>query len=552
MQIAPFLPESISSSVCYKVLMDLSSRLKFDYDEDLAVRFINLMSYIDWTKQNLVEIEKHMFPMILEWTYTKELSERFWLCWLSGRYLQTLKDFLQYRSKQVCIGLPSKCYAFIRAVIGQYHFIDDIKYENGPVDAKHALFISNLANEIYSSDNVSTIKIDEQLNNLSTLENGFTKILSYELKRLYLMLSSITYFVPKFAICYNVIDALAIEFDFSQCNPERINAILLENGRNNQHIPLQMISTTERQSECELFDQFMVIRICLEIILNRKIDPAAAATKLKDIKMRLRNIISSTAYVEALEASFSLLFLRWEHVDHILDRTIESGSETSDNSNCTDKRRMHQQKTDKHGFVCAMDQVEEILKILKLSTNQKKHSNDMSESIGERFTRISDHINDAAWRLTLFRTELVNLKRIPIDTKQYLTMHNTPTEQKSSSDEVDSTEIKCEKKPTTRRRPRKRHVRKLDCGDRCMVDSIGSNQCSDRRCIVSKMLGTPQHLVTVCMNKGDTETSRQIIKVIVNLLIFFSVFQITDDMHIYHIRIFDENFRNSLHSFPDI
>lgn len=507
LQIVRLLPESLSTDLHYKALLALRGQCD---DENLAVRFINLLSNIDWPKRNLSAIQQHMFPTILDLTCNKAFS---WLCWLSGRSIRTLKEFLQYQAQQGCIGLLSHRYAFIRAAVEKMHFMDEITYENCPVDAKRALFISNLANEIYSSDSLSTIKIDEQL--YDTLENGFTKSLLYELKRLCVLSSSLTYFVPKFAICYNVIDALAKEIDFGNCNPEIINSILLENCRNNQHIPLLMTTTTDRHSECDLFDQFMVIRLCLEIILDRSID-TAAEVKLKDIKTRLRNIYSIKAYVEALEASYSLLFLRWEHVEHVnLDRTIESGSETtSDNSNSTERRRMHQQKFDKHGFVCT-NHVEAILKILKFSINQKKHSDHSSDAFGERFTQIAEHINDSAWRLTLFRAELVNSKRLPIDTKKYLTIHNTPTERKSSSDEDANIEIdrKSEKKSTARRKPRKRHIRKLAGSNRSspMRDSIKTP--SDRRCIVSKMLGSPQHLVTVCMNKGDTETSRQIIKV---------------------------------------
>lgn len=496
MQIVRFLPESLSTSIFYKALMGFLSRLKCE-DEDLTLRFITLMSNIDWPKRNLSDIQQQVFPLILDLTYKMESVDRFWLCWLSGRSHQTLELFLQYQSG--CSSLRLQRYAYIRAAIGQKHFIDEISYENCENDARRALIICHLVNEIDKSGN-SMIKI-EQLNN--TLENGFTKSLSYELKRLYLLSRSLTYFVPKFAFCFNTIDALAKELDFAHCNPEQIDTILQQNCVNNQQIPLLMTTTAALNSECDLFDQFMVIRLCLEIILDRTGDNQS---KLKDIKARLRNINSKTAYIEALETSFSLLFMRWEHADN--DRTVESGSETSDNTNSTDRRRMH--KNDKHGFVCTMDHVEAILKILKLSINQKKHSDD--DGFGDRFSRISDHINDAAWRLTLFRT-LVNFKRLPIDTKTFLTMHKT--ERKSSSDEDDNIEIdrKCNKK--ARRKPRKRHIRKLECVNTSLIDS----NSSDRRCIVSKMLGSPQNLVTVCMNKADTDSSRQIIKVSVTTFI---------------------------------
>lgn len=518
MEIVRLLPEALSVSTGYKAMMGMRS---LNCDDD-AVKFINLLSNIDWPKRYLSEIQQHIFPLILELTCNKELPDRFWLCWLSGRSFQTLEYFLQYQAKQGCSGLITHRYAFIRATIGQNHFIDDITYENCQIDANRALCITKLINEIYSSDSLSLIKIDEQLNNLITLENGFTKSLLYELKRLCLLLGSLTYFVPKFAMCYNVIDALTKELDFSHCNPEQITTILEENFRYNQHIPLLMTTTPERHSECELFDQFMVIRLCLEVILDRNID-TTTQNKLKDIKTRLRNIVSKTPYIETLEASFSLLFLRWEHV---LDGTIESNSEASDNSNSPDRRRMHKHRVEKHGFVCTMDHLEAILKILKLSINQRKHSDEISDAFGERFTTISDYISDAAWRQTLFRTHMVNLKRLPIDTKKYLAMHNPPAEHRSSSDEDDHIEIdkKSDKKLTARRRPRKRNLRKLDC-DR--VTPLIDSHCissSDRRCIVSKMLGSPQHLVTACMNKADTETSCQIIKVSLVIIYYCILF----------------------------
>lgn len=507
----------IATDIHYKALMDMSSSL--NGDDEVAVRFINLLSNIDWPKQNLSEIEQHIFPMILDLTCSKELSYRFWLCWLSGRSVQTLKFFLQYQTKQGFSGLRSQRY---RAAIGLSHFIEDITYENCQIDVKRALFISHLVNDINSLDSLSMIKIDEQFNN--TFENGFTKSLSFELKRLLLLSSSLTYFVPKFSNCYNVIDALAKEFDFANCNPERINTLLLENYRNNQHIPLLMTTAKKRNSECDLFDSFMIIRMFLEIILDQNNDtdcPTAAQTKQKDIKTRLRNIYSTTAYIEALKASYSLLFLRWEHIEHVnLDRKVESGSESDSNS--TDTRGMHQQKIDKHGFVCTMDHVEVILKILKLSISKKNHSDHISDTFGERFQQISNQINDAAWRLTLFRTELVNLKRLPINTIKYLTMHKTPSERKSSSDEDDRIEIdrKSDKKTATRRKPRKRHINRSSP----VKASNGINSSSDRRCIVSKMLGSPQHLVIACMNKSDTETSRQIIKVSSTFIIILCLY----------------------------
>lgn len=383
--------------------------------------------------------------------------------------------------------------------------------------------------------------------------------------------------------CYNLIDYLCQTVDLTSLNVDKsIQSILIENAKYNFQLklyqPHQVPSSSSKliQNQCTelvLYQQFTVIKLILQIIQhNHHATTENYDTILKqhvaDVKRYLQCIETLPEYIRLLKIIFSLIFLRWEHICVKGSNgrcTINNGFDDTPNSAASDndgarnyQPKCHQRNRhyEKYGFMCNANVVDCILKLLKYSATTKKHSDELlsaSVQIQNDFQRIYENINDACWRLSLF---------LMIDKGQSMFQHvsknlssmivqhcsNKTTSGSSDDDDNDHGNGKSgpsKKMPSNRRssislmrrKPPRRKQQVLRKSDSDMKSkslsqstenerkSIGDvmqlSLVTEKRCIVSRMLGSAEHLVTTCMSKGDVNAIKHILKV---SYIYFSIF----------------------------
>lgn len=334
--------------------------------------------------------------------------------------------------------------------------------------------------------------------------------------------------------------------------------------------------TDGKCNEMDLCDQFCVIKLLLDVIqLDQLSDnyDTVLAMKIGEVKKILQRIDALSAYVRLLEMAFSLVFLRWEHirggggtapttattmyddVDFVLDSTSEYASAAAASNSVRHQRGDHK-RYEKYGFVCRPDIVDCLLKTLNYSATQKKHSEVMamaSDSVRAAFNRIHEHIIDASWRFSLFRVTNTGGHRAATNRSQYFSTmivpHNGCGANGSGSSSSDD-----EREPATkssgrrnrrscvsllRRKPPSRRSRKSDGETKSKSFSTENEQKSgggtvdmtmsrcmsfgEKRCIVSKMLGSVEHLMTTCMGKGDTKNLSKLM-LMVSWIFYFLFF----------------------------
>lgn len=201
----------------------------------------------------------------------------------------------------------------------------------------------------------------------------------------------------------------------------------------------------------------------------------------------------------------------------------------------------------------------------------------------QRFETVSDVIADSNWRLSLLRKKDAEVSHhTVVDIKKYMLNHHVSSLGKSKSistdDESDTNTLQVDssvpvdsdgvvKKPRRRKSdrwsetlPRRKPKKKMPFGKgdssrqisfshstenerRRSIEIGGIRKCPNsseesdgqevnvcmwsrrsrsegRKCFMSKMLGSKEHLMTVCMNQGDSKATRQLIKVSKIILTF--------------------------------
>lgn len=538
------LPTQISQDICYNVLLTQADQLQHTNNETLLHRFITILSNTDWSEKILLDIRQHIFPLLA--LQVDDNDDLEWFCWLSSQHSKTLSAFLCYQGdryladqhwKQLTVKL-----IFILATVKQHHFLKYVLSQDQcsvPSTLQGSLSIVRQLQSV-ESENAFEIKPVEP----TTLAHH----LIYEMKRInrlcaLIKMHDIDIKPGQLASKYNIIDLLQKNLNLATVNYDLVHSLLIDNEEINLKLPRD---TNYETSEIELYDQFMILHILLELIVGneeQRLEPMTMQIKLKEIRKLLRNMKTFGAFVKVIEFCYVLIFLRWDHIDDRthLNRTIGSGSESDGTT------KLLARKYEKYGFLCGMDTLELILNTLKSAVTQKKHSDEFlnypDNHHKQTFARLTDQINDAIWRLSLFKgKQSYDIRRSTFDAKKLLAQHPLNTTPKSSSDDEDGEKklivaddggagCAMDKVQQSRRKPRKRNpFRKIDGeknvsfshsteNEKEMQSSGGisftgaNNYGSEKRCIINKMIGSSEHLTAVSMNKGDLNVTRQIIKV---------------------------------------
>lgn len=327
---------------------------------------------------------------------------------------------------------------------------------------------------------------------------------------------------------FNLIDFLIKNVNLSQVDYHQIRNLINENFQLNTKITE---FKNQENFECYLFDQYATVRNFLEIIFMESTSDIESNLLL--IRIIFRNIKNLSSFIELLESVFSLLFIRYDHQYDSRDLNETLDPAVSSDENPEESHSSKNYTKSPTGFICSKIIVYKILNTLKTIITQKKHSKQFEESseiLKSKFQKISNYINDGLWRLSLFTSTTTNqlienhTKFENFDSKQLVKPYPTDDNQSSSDDDDNSSE---KTTPTAvRRRPRKkRYLQKSDGTGESESTNLEilkksfeeqSSNSSGRKCgtsIITKMLGSSESLVAVCLTHGDLENIKLIIKV---------------------------------------
>ncbi|XP_037050749.1 zinc finger FYVE domain-containing protein 26 homolog [Bradysia coprophila] len=326
---------------------------------------------------------------------------------------------------------------------------------------------------------------------------------------------------------FNVIDILYEHVDLSN-DSQSVLSILEENRKYNQRFDLFGNETANQLTELELYNQFLVVKLLLEVIMdNQQFTELTESSvmKLSKVKTLLNCIQSIEQLTSILEVAFSLIFVRWDNIpqnsdpveiDLIVD---ESGSES------IKFPRKNSDRSDKTAFICSAVVLDSILNLLKdVATDVIDSHAVVDNSKGKFRLRLLSNINDAHWRTTLFNSisTVAGSRSASItgdDVQNYFSRHQVRKNLNGSSEDEDRRNQ--QSISTYRRKTRKKNSLRKSTHDKpwAPVNSTEQEQRSDRsisgrerRCPVSRLFGSPEQLATVCLNMGNFEATKEIVE----------------------------------------
>lgn len=580
-QIVCCFPSSICMQLYYEALQQF---VDFSPDQMLANKF-NLYSFlmnIHMSDKWLEKCETHIFDAIFQRTDSNEYWE-LPLVLLASKSMPLIGAYNTYLNHSYETNPYIKRNAFFMATNRNSHFFEPLTQNGHDVVEpdfmsgasriiKLAMLISNKPTRISNDFNFyeEVWKQFEQINPLSLSDNQ--KIFYYEFGRML----SLHHFVRTNRRYENLSDSMAIKVLASKYNIldffvkfnegsmiintndyHYVRRQLVENKIFNESINPNIPKTSAKASEVNVYDQFYTIFLMIEVLLVRPMTrnyEDIIQTKSAEIKQIVDNIDDSRDYVEAIEFLFLLLFLRWEHVkarffsNGKLDSTSATTSVTHESESTVEStgamsmRRARMQSNLKSGFACTFTVLKYMLSALGSSIVGRKVDDQCEESLKQRYTRISNAIQDAKWRLQLVDSYYtsINCVRASSDLKIILTSRCKQVQSKvftSSDEDAGNISIAVPKRHTAiRRKPRRRNASKKPVKTESYahsteIESKSKNQPNqsmirygshrDRRKFMAKMLGKLTDMVAISVIRGDLTGAKSIIEVSLIKAIFW-------------------------------
>lgn len=581
-QIIQCFPSSVSTQFFYSALKRFNEFSTHELAEKKS-KLYSLLVNACITDKWLEKCEAYVFDTLLQRIDNDdEFSELPFILLISK--LPLLKAYNVYVNRQCELNPYTTRSAFFMAIRKKMHFLEPIILDNGG-DIPEPAAIQPLARLLrivmqISNGNSRSTEYHQYDEILKRFENEidatqFTSnqlILYYEIERILSLYQFVrmcrrydyqcdSIAVRTFAAKYSILDFF---YKFNDGNLlmqpldyQSIRQQLVKNQQLNQLISPHCVANHEKISEVNVFDQFYAINSLVEVM---QVNPYAKCyedivrVKCIEIKKIIDNMYDTLAFVETIEYLFTLLFLRWEHVnaqadsnnklDPFLSLTslYESNTSAEYNDHDIPIRKLPKIINTKNGFVCSYVVLQTILNILNSSmTNHRIEERD-DESLNERFNRVANEIANAKWRFALVDSfySLINCNQLSKNVKILLTPHhqrsiNAKTVNSSSENEDDNTSMK----KNVRRKPRRRNsdqkrsqrdstngqiahsteveakVKPFECSN---ISIIRSGNYRDRRGgFINKMLGNFIDMVAICVSKGDLAEAKRIIQVCMEL-----------------------------------
>lgn len=582
-QIIRCFPSSVSTQIFYDALQRFNELPKCELVERKS-KLYSLLVNASITDKWLEKCEAYVFNTLLHRIDNDEFSELPFILLISK--LPLLKAYNAYVSRQCELNPYTTRSAFFMAITKKSHFLEPIVSDNGgdiPEPAaiqplarllRIVIQISNgnsRAPEYHRYDDIlkrfeNEIDATQLTDNQLILYHEIQRILSlYQFVRMYrrydYQCDSIA--VRTFAAKYSILDFF---YKFNDGNLlmqsldyQSIRVQLVKNQTLNQLISPYCVDDRKKISEVNVFDQFYAVNALAEVMQANqyaKCYEDSIRVKCNEIKQIIDNMFDTLAFVETIESLFTLLFLRWEHVnanadsnnklDPFLSLTSIHESDISADYNDLDvpTRKLPKIINTKNGFVCSFVVLQTVLNILSSSmTNHRIEERD--DSLKERFHRVADEIGNAKWRLALVDSfySFMNFNQLSKSVKSLLTPYhmrsmNAKTVSSSSENEDDaSTKKSVRRKPRRRNSDRKRAQREsnnaqfahstevegkvipFECSN---ISIIRSGNYRDRRGgFINKMLGSFVDMAVICVGKGDLAEAKRIIQVSMETLDFY-------------------------------
>lgn len=517
-----------------------------EFNGENCNRFLAILMNSSFGTELITNFEPEIFPKLINALVTnKDIDQHFQLG-LAFVNNDTFRErFFSIQDRLCADDLISKRRMYVLAIAEKKHFIEMLINCD---DATRGMLSNNGLNEslfivqsLFNIDQLKDRKLHmQEISQLSTCstDNSFKSNILNELQRLMNLEEMLISHIPNirltsYASKFNVIDILYENMNLSTIDSQLVHSILQENSKYNHRFKLVDSEMGNHLTEMELYNNFLIVKLLLKVIMANQhvtILNESSVEALNEVKILLNKINSIRTLINILDISFSLIFIRWDNLNQNgasidLDRTSESGSET--NKTCIRSKR-----NEKTAFICSATAIDNILKLLKDLAQQKLHSDgfvNADDLIKKIFRRLYENISDAHRRVVLFYSnvsiaESRSTSFVNDDLRKYFNKHQSHTRESSnaSSDE----EVNSQHETSVyRRKPRKKNPLRKSLDDKNLVisNSTEHEQKSDtlyrsvstheRRCPVSRMLGSHEHLATVCLNNGNIEDAKEIVKV---------------------------------------
>lgn len=344
---------------------------------------------------------------------------------------------------------------------------------------------------------------------------------------------------------------LGLQVTFSSQNYEAIRKILhthheLTKQENDSALVTADLkeSINESRTELELFNEFMIVKLFLNIIQSNEISQETVKEQLAFIRTLLETINDGKMLFQLMQNVFTLVFLRFEHIRKTKRKRktseVQSGSLSNNiNSHTTDVSDTTV-ATLQTGFVCLKISLKAVLNSLRLflmGLDKREVCKTCDEELRLRFDGILKDIDNALWRLRIIDTDGAKKSKITESVREWISGQEThktfdATLQGTSDDKNNQPRKKIYRKKL-KKRPKlalgtdENDEASEDPVDfQLVTDTSHTDQSESRtqqsrstesqrkvRSIISKVLMSPESLLTYCMLRGDTENVQKIITV---------------------------------------
>lgn len=584
-QIVDCLPPPIHMQLYYEALVQFS---EFSPEQLLANK-LNLYSFLMNVVVSDEKRQTNIFNQIFERIDADEYSE-LPLILLASKAMPLLKVYNAYVNYQHQIRPYTKRSAYFMAMNRSAHFFEPIIQDGLEMPepdlmssssslVKLAMLISNKPTRTSPNFNFygEVWKHFERIDTAHLSDNQkifyteFARMLSLHhfvrTNRRYECLSD-SIAIKILASKYSILDFF-VKFNegcmiANTSDYHLVHKQLIENAKFNEFINPNVHKHSSKASEVNIYNQFYTIYLTVEVLLlNQSTRNYEEIVRVKsvEIKQIVDSIDDPFDYIEAIEFLFTLFFLRWEHVS---SRVFSNGR--LENSTSATTSTMHESDTSmdyndnetikkvttkpntKTGFVCSFTVLQNMLNALSSSIVNRK-IDESQELLKQRFTRISNAIDDAKWRLQLVDLyySATHHVKSPSHLKTTLTCRLKRMNSKISSSS-DENSLPITPYSAIRRKPRRHHSRKrsgrstksdsfansTEVEGKSKTESLGCSNISmirrgshrERRGFMNKMLGKIDDMVAISVIRGDLNTAKDTIAVSLSLLQFFGDFKL--------------------------
>lgn len=307
------------------------------------------------------------------------------------------------------------------------------------------------------------------------------------------------------------------------------------------------------QQDMEILSYYTTLCHVYDVILEQGEQNCKA--KVAKMSVHLRQIHQLGTLCSLLEDIFLLVFLRWEQLDQNSQkrREDEDDDEEDDDEQYVDddvasppRPTVPQSQRSRYGFIIRSPSLVALFTFLKTFVTKKLHSQDFRSATEhqQRFHRLVEAISEALWKLGVLQKIDQSLAKVtpsltcilePEQLLQLVQLHSTAKEKASSDDE---SRERSNHASSLNRRKAKKQRRAVsfsgaatpkpsgDAGpsiDQCRARAQflcpggnRKNSCAtpvNERCIIPKMLSTPEQLAIMALALKNFNDVKQIIEV---------------------------------------